>query len=236
MVALLHPGNDLALHAHHCRGCELSVCAAVGNFAEFAGSDPALEFLPDAGIRGFSHAACQRRFEDCAAVLYRRSLKDMIPGPSHGPLSLHLRLSGLMLPVPSRLCDNAVGLVAILSGQLPVPPQDFLLRQQFLAVARVVRGDLRRRSSIDALLPQMILDLFPARAGRLQILFRISLDFRLPMLAAFQFVAQLLKAQRQLRAVYRSDVSLRDEDLMRLKCARLAVVPLCDVEEHGMSM
>jgi len=51
----------------------------------------------------------------------------MLPRPRHCSLRLHLWLSGLILPVRSRQFDNAVGLVAELRGQFPVPPQDFLL-------------------------------------------------------------------------------------------------------------
>ncbi len=165
----------------------------------------------------------------------------MIARPGHGPLRLHLWLRHLVLPMFARLCDDAVGLMPILRGQLAVPLQDFLRRQQFLAVARMVGRDLRRRGSVDSLLPEMVFDLFPARAGRLQILLRISLDFRLSMLAALQFVAQLFKTQRQLRSVDRRDVALRHEYLVRLQGAHLfpifeTVLALGHIEDHGMGV
>ena len=131
-------------------------------------------------------------------ILHSRSLKDMIARPGYGPLRLHLRVMHSMLPVLTRLDDYVVSLMPILRGQLPVPPQNFLRRQQFLVVARVVGRDLRCRRSVDSLLPQMIFDLLPARTGSLQVFFRIASDFRLPMLAAFQFVAQLFEMQCQL--------------------------------------
>jgi hypothetical protein len=70
----------------------LFVSANVRNSTELPSCDPALELLPDMGIRGFSHAARERRFQNRAAVLYSRSLEDMIARPGHGPLRLHLRL------------------------------------------------------------------------------------------------------------------------------------------------
>jgi hypothetical protein len=57
--------------------------------------------------------------------------------------------------------------------------------------------NLRSLCSIDSLLAQMVLDLFPAWAGCLQILLCVSLDFGLVVLAPFEFVAELFKAQRE---------------------------------------
>ena len=91
------------------------------NFPELPGLDPALELLSDSGIRGFSHAARQRCFKDRAAVLYSRSLEDMIARPCHGLLRLNLRVLNPILPVVARLGDYAVRLMPILSGQLAVP-------------------------------------------------------------------------------------------------------------------
>jgi hypothetical protein len=93
----------------------------VRDFAELPGLDPALELLPDLGISSFSHAAHQRCFEDRAAVLHCRSLEDMIARPCHCLLRLNLRLRRLVLPMLTRLCDNAVRLMPVLCGQLAVP-------------------------------------------------------------------------------------------------------------------
>src|SRR5208282_6122655 len=112
----------------------------------------------------------------------------MIAGVGHGPL--HRLLGRVVVPlalfllVLPRLRYDPVRLMAILRGQFMMPPQNFFRRQQFLAIACVVSGDLSRCRSVDALLPQMIFDLFPARAGGLQILLRVAPDFRLSMLAA----------------------------------------------------
>jgi hypothetical protein len=92
----------------------------VGDFPELPGLDPALELLPDLGVRGFSQSAPERCFEDRAAVFYSRSLEDMIARPGHGPLRLDLRVPHLVLPMFARLSDHTVGLMAILGGQFAV--------------------------------------------------------------------------------------------------------------------
>jgi hypothetical protein len=93
----------------------------VRDFPELPSLDPALELLPDLGIRGFSHAAPERCFKDCAAVLYSRSLEDMIARPGHGPLRLHLRLPQMELTMFARLGDYEVRLMPVLGGKLAVP-------------------------------------------------------------------------------------------------------------------
>jgi hypothetical protein len=72
------------------------------------------------------------------------------------------------------LRNDAIRLVTILRGQIPMPLQDLFGRQQFFAIARPVRGDLSRRCAIKALLPFVILDLLPAEARGFEILFRVT--------------------------------------------------------------
>ena len=80
----------------------------------------------------------------------------------------------------------------------------------------MVGRDLCRRGSVDSLFSKMVFDLFPSRTGSLQIFLRVAFYFRLSMLAALQFVAQLFQTQRQLRSVDRRDVSLGHKHLVRL--------------------
>ncbi len=72
----------------------------------------------------------------------------------------------------------------------------------------MVGRDLRRRGSVDSLFPEMVFDLFTSRTGSLQIFLRVAFYFRLSMLAALQFVAQLFQTQSQLGSVDRRDVAL----------------------------
>ena len=131
----------------------------------------------------------------------------------------------------ARLCDDAVRLMPVLCGQARGATQDFFLRQQLLAVARVVRGYLCRGRTVDTLFTEMIFDLLSARAGRLKILFRVTLDLWLPVLATLNFIAQLFEAQRQLRSVNRCYIMLRDKYLVRLQRARLPP-PRCHAPLH----
>ena len=72
----------------------------------------------------------------------------------------------------------------------------------------MVRRDLCRRGSVDSLFPKMVFDLFTPRTGSLQILLRVAFYFRLSMLAAVQFVAQLVQTQCQFGSVDCRDVAL----------------------------
>src|SRR4029079_1848694 len=56
------------------------------------------------------------------------------------------------------------------------------------------------------------------------------------VLAAFDFIAQLFKTQCQFRTVHGCHISLRNEDLVRLQSASLAVVPLRHIEDDGVSV
>jgi hypothetical protein len=72
----------------------------------------------------------------------------------------------------------------------------------------MVGRDLCRRGSVDSLFPEMVFDLFTPRTRSLQIFLRVALYLRLSMLAALQFVAQLLQTECQLRSVDRRDEAL----------------------------
>ncbi len=72
----------------------------------------------------------------------------------------------------------------------------------------MVGRDLRCRGSVDSLFPEVVFDLFTSRTGSLQIFLRVAFYFRLSMLAALQFVAELAETQGQFRSVDRRDVAL----------------------------
>jgi hypothetical protein len=107
-VAFLHPGNNLALHVHHSRGRELSACALVATSRNSPGLDPALELLPDAGISGFSHAACQaliRESRGCPALPISQKHG---PAPTSPPGARHSRVLAFVADrvfVPERPLD-----------------------------------------------------------------------------------------------------------------------------------
>ena len=78
------------------------------------------------------------------------------------------------------------------SSKLTVLLQDFFRRMEFLAIACAMSGNLRRACTFPSNLLQVFFDLDSTRTRCLQILLRISLDLRLPMLAAFDLVAEAL--------------------------------------------
>jgi len=92
--------------------------------------------------------------------------------------------------------------------------------QRLLGVPRPVRRDLRRSGSSSALLGESLFYLLTPRTRCLQILFRVSLDLRLTMLAALHFIAQPLQPRPQLRTVNRRRVLLRLVKFLRLQRAR----------------
>src|SRR5580700_10317875 len=105
----------------------------------------------------------------------------------------------------------------------------------------MVGCDLCCCRSVDSLLSQMIFDLFSSWTGSLQIFLRVASDFRLSMLAALQFVAQLSETQCQLGSVDGRGVALGHEHLVRLQGSDLfpvfgAVLPLGHIEDHSMGM
>jgi hypothetical protein len=91
--------------------------------------NPALELLPNAGIRGLSHAALKRRSKYRAAVVQSASLVEMISRPGDGPLRLHLWFPHMELATLPRLSDNMVSLMSMLRSVLPMLPQDFIRRK-----------------------------------------------------------------------------------------------------------
>src|SRR5262249_48993817 len=74
------------------------------------------------------------------------------------------------------------------------------------------------------------------RAGRLQILFGVAPNFRLPMFTALQFIAQHLHPHCELGSIDRSHVSLRNEEFVGLETPRCSIRLLGDVEDDCMGV
>jgi hypothetical protein len=101
--------------------------------AELASRGPLLELLPDVGIRCFTHAAIERSFQKVAPVQHGGTLKEMIAGIRDGLLRGHCApiqrgFVNVALSTLPRLGHNAVGLMSILRGQIPMPLQ-YLFRR-----------------------------------------------------------------------------------------------------------
>jgi len=123
LITLLHSLNDLAFHAKHRGGGVLLSCS---DCAELAPRGPLLKLLPDVGIRCFTHAAIERRFQKLAPIEHGGTLEEMIAGIGHGLLrgdcaSIQRGFVNVMLAALPRLGHNAVGLVSVLRGKVPMP-------------------------------------------------------------------------------------------------------------------
>src|SRR5580698_867191 len=70
-------------------------------------------------------------------------------------------------------------------------------RCQF-AVARLMRCDLCRTCTSQALLFEVCLDLLTSQTGSIEVLTRIAADLRLPALSFFDLIALTIQAQRKL--------------------------------------
>ena len=100
----------------------------------------------------------------------------------------------------------------------------------------MVGSDLCRRCAIDSLLAQMVFDLFASWTGRLQVLFGVAADFRLPMFPAFQFIAEHLQPHCQFGSVNCRHVSLGNEEFVGLEAPRYSVGLLSYVEDDCMGV
>src|ERR1700733_9254839 len=121
--------------------------------------------------------------------------------------------------------------MSVLCSQFAVSWQYLALGQEFLPIPRVVGSDLRRRCAIDSLFPQMILNLFASWTGRLQIVFGVAPNLRLPMLPALQFIAQHLQPHCEFGSVNCRYVSLRNKEFVGLETSRCSVRLLGHVED-----
>ena len=86
----------------------------------------------------------------------------MIACPSHSTLRLSHNVVHSLVTVLASMGHDPIGLMSVLCCQLTVPPQYLALGQEFLLIPRVVGSDLRCRCTIDSLLAQMVLNLFPS--------------------------------------------------------------------------
>src|SRR3974390_3694557 len=160
----------------------------------------------------------------------------MITCPTHGALRLSLNLLHSPVTVLASVGHDPISLISVLCCQFAVPLQHLSLGQEFLPIPRVVGSDLRCRSTIDSLFAQMVFDLFPSRTGRLQILFGVATDLRLPMLPALHFIAQYLQPHCEFGSIEGSHVSLRNEEFVGLETSRCSVRLLGHVEDDGMGV
>ena len=126
--------------------------------------------------------------------------------------------------------------MAELRSKFTVPLQHLFWRMNLLVVASTMGSNLRRACALSSNLLQVFFDLLTTWTRCFQILLRISLDFRLAMLTAFNLVTKTLQPHRKLGSIYAGRILLRLEKTALLKSARLAIVPLGHIENDRVSM
>src|SRR5580658_760164 len=105
-----------------------------------------------------------------------------------------------------------------------------------LAVPCAMGRNLCRARAFSSDLLQVSLDLVSPRTGCIEMLLRVAFDLRLAMLAAFDLIAQTVKAHGKLGTIHAGRILLRLEKASLLQRPRLAVLALCHIENNGMSM
>src|SRR5579875_2513204 len=134
------------------------------------------------------------------------------------------------------LFDHPVGLMTKLCGQLAMGSHGLAHGNCLLAVACRMRGNLRCLMSLKAASFQISPNLLAARAGGIEILLRVSLDFRSPAPARCDLVSKRAEPVGELRLVDRRGKLLGLKQSPLLQSARLAILALGDVEDHGVGM
>src|ERR1700761_8398004 len=82
----------------------------------------------------------------------------------------------------------------------------------------------------------MLFDLRSAQARCFQILPRIPLNLRLPILPALYVVTESLQLHGKFRAIHASRIVLGLKETAFLQCSCLIVLALCHIEDHSVRM
>src|SRR6202171_2870491 len=126
--------------------------------------------------------------------------------------------------------------MAVLYSQFAVPLQYLFWGMNLLAVPRAMGSNLSRARAFSSNLLQVSLDLFSSWTRCIEIFLRVALDFRLSVLAAFDFIAQPLQVHGKLGTVDTGRILLGLEKASFLKRPRLAALAFGHIENDGMSM
>src|SRR5579859_602424 len=132
------------------------------------------------------------------------------------------------------LSHYAVSLVPILLRHFQVTLLHLFTGNVQLRVTGSMRRNLGCFRAAQALLFQVLLDLFPSWTRRLDIFSAVAFNLGCAVCARFDLIAQLLQAQSQLGAINRGAVALRTVKLSRLQGAGLAVFALGQIEKDNM--
>ena len=191
--ARLHPPHDVALLSLHLARREgaARLALAARNIDQIARRDALFKLSLDLWQPRFAHRVPQRIAQQRPLIDHRRTLHAALARIRHrrlGNLPRTLRLK-LHAPTPRGLGHHSLWLISMLGGESLMLLPHLLDGLRLLRVTGSMRRDLRRPSPAQSLFLQPLHDLLTPRTRCLQILFRITLDLRLTMLAALHFIA-----------------------------------------------
>src|ERR1035441_4181933 len=242
VLAALHVADGRKLRRNGLAGGELPSRLVLLPWRDFelAAAMPLVEVVAYLAVSEVAHAAPQGVAHDRTFIGNGLSLEAAVLGKGYGFLCPHTRIRHLILlqccgALPG-LCDNAVGLVAKLIRNLPMSGEYLGRRENVLFVACIVGGNLRGLRPAEAAPRDGLLDLLASRAGRLQVLRRVSLYVRRAALAGLDLIAEIAKPEGQLRLIDSGCKLLGIKEATLLQCASRAVWPLCHIEDHRMGM
>jgi hypothetical protein len=209
ILAALHMADSLPLCGNRFTSGKLPSCLVLLAFhgLKLAGNVSLIEVLAHLTVSEVSHPAPQGVAHDLAFVRDGLTLEASILCKRDSFLRPYTRIGHLILlqcfGACLGLCDNAVGLITELIGNLPVRGEHLGRGENILFVACVVGSNLSRLWPAEAALCNGFLDLSAAWAGSLKILRRISLDVGGATLACLDLVAEIAEPEGQLRLVDR---------------------------------
>src|SRR5262249_321960 len=132
--------------------------------------------------------------------------------------------------------NHMLRLVAVLLRHLLMLRKNLLARKGLLAFPRHQSSELCRARAGDTVLPLLLFDLLPPRTCPPQKLLTLAFDFSLPILAAFDLIAQRLQPHRKLRTISSRRVPLRSVQLARLQRPCFAIFALCNIGDKNVRM
>jgi len=217
--------------------------ADVPNVKKWAGARSVIDFSPATREQQVDGARNMVAFwQYCTALVHDRlPLKAPVAGKGKSGVRLLLslvcgQLMHLAPSTPKRFSYYLGSLISELGGNLPVGRLHFGGRENLLAVAGIVGGNLRGFGTTESTAGDRFDDLLAAWTGSVQIFLRIASDFRCAAFAGLDLVAKITELICEMRLVDGRRVALRLEEAALLKRPHLTILPLRHIENDDMCM
>jgi hypothetical protein len=226
-LADVHPGDGATFKIDHLLGGKGTTgpVRRLLDAHQFAGLAPSVELNTHFTQRDVPHAPRERITDDGTLIHDGFALQ----------VSIHRKRNrtGWCDPMAALMVvghpflrgrNDAIGLVAVLTGHLLVSSLHLVMGEFKLGLAGLVRSDLSRGGAAETTFIEVLLNLLTPRTGCSEIRLGVAVDFRLAALAAVNLVAQVFQSHSEFRAIYGSAELLRLVDLTRLERPNVTVV------------